>query len=130
MSILPNQVCRYNLSRKDNGIVADDFGRPNGIITNAARGRIYIGDTDKTPHGDYLKHTLTLVLLSLFRASIGKKTTNFQEPQTIYVYDRIGPMVGNRRVFAMPDVLHSGPDGIQVDEAGNVWVRYRKVQAL
>ena len=45
MSILPNQVCKYNPFTKDSRIVADGFDRLDGIITNAARGRIYIGDT-------------------------------------------------------------------------------------
>lgn len=46
---------------------------------------------------------------------------SFQGPRTIYVYDKCGPMLSNRRVFAMPNGLESGPDGIKVDTKGNVW---------
>lgn len=98
--ILPNQVYSYNPFTKSNRVVADGFGRPNGITTNAKGDRIYIGDTG---------------------ANVGNGTVDLQGPRTIYVYDRCGGFLSNRRVFAMPDILNSGPDGIKVDTKGNVW---------
>ena len=86
---LPNQVYSYNPFTKDNRVVADGFGRPNGIAINAEGDKIYIGDTG---------------------ASVGNGTTDLQGPRTIYVYDRDGLMLSNRRVFAMPNQAPTGPE--------------------
>lgn len=48
---LPNQVYRYNPKTGDLRVVADGFGRPNGIAFNPDETVVYITDTDFI-HGD------------------------------------------------------------------------------
>ncbi|KAK4959461.1 hypothetical protein LTR10_004266 [Elasticomyces elasticus] len=98
--LLPNQVYSFNVSTNDVRVVADGFGRPNGITASPDGGTIYIGDTG---------------------AQVGNGTLDFQGPRTIYAFDRVGKFLTNRRVFAMPQALDSAPDGIKVDSHGNVW---------
>lgn len=98
--ILPNQVYSYDPLTGDARVVADGFGRPNGIAVSADQSTVYIGDTG---------------------ASIGNGTTDFQGPRTIYAYDRNGKFLSNRRVFTMPNAAGGGADGIKTDRLGNVW---------
>ena len=56
----------YDPVTKSNRVVADGFGRPNGLARNAEGTKIYIGDTG---------------------ANIGNGTVDVQGPRTIYVYD-------------------------------------------
>jgi gluconolactonase len=96
--LLPNQVYSYNPLTKDLRVVADGFGRPNGLAASADQRTIYIGDTG---------------------AMIGNGTEDYQGPRTIYSYDRDGHFLSNRRVFAIPSALRSGADGIKTDRQGN-----------
>ncbi|KAK5722329.1 hypothetical protein LTR15_005558 [Elasticomyces elasticus] len=98
--LLPNQVYLFNPSTNDVRVVADGFGRPNGVKASPDGGTIYIGDTG---------------------AQVGNGTLDFQGPRTIYAFDRVGKFLSNRRIFAMPQALASAPDGIKVDIHGNVW---------
>ncbi|KAJ5495723.1 hypothetical protein N7539_000839 [Penicillium diatomitis] len=99
---LPNQVYRYDPVTKDVRVVADGFGRPNGISFSPDEMTMYITDTAET---------------------IGNGTTDPVLPATIYAFDvtAIGgqPFLTNRRVFAMASV--GIPDGIKVDQFGNVY---------
>lgn len=98
--VLPNQVYAWNPTINDTRVVADGFGRPNGITVNVDGSIFYIGDTG---------------------ADIGNGTLDTQGPRTIYAFDRSGGFLVNRRVFAMPNGLLTAPDGIKVDTDGNVW---------
>jgi gluconolactonase len=51
---LPNQVYRYNPENGDLRVVADGFGRPNGIAFSPDERVVYITDTDHI-HGDGTK---------------------------------------------------------------------------
>ena len=90
----------FNPVTNETRVVADGFGRPNGLAVNAAGDTIYVGDTG---------------------AQVGNGTTDFQGPRTIYAYDRRGGFLVNRHVFAMPPAFASAADGIKVDTQGNVW---------
>ena len=81
-------------------MVADGFGRPNGLAFSPDGRTAYIGDTG---------------------ANIGNATLDTQGPRTIYAYDRCGKFLANRHVFAMPKCAYCAPDGIRTDSAGNVW---------
>ena len=54
---LPNQVYRYNPKNGDLRVVADGFGRPNGIAFSPDESIVYITDTDHI-HGDGSKDPL------------------------------------------------------------------------
>ncbi|CRG83925.1 hypothetical protein PISL3812_01281 [Talaromyces islandicus] len=99
--VLPNQVYRYNPKTKNVRVVADGFGRPNGISFSPDQKTVYVTDTDYN-HADGLDPT---------RVS------------TIYAFDLTmindEPALTNRRVFAMAD--KGAPDGIKTDMAGNVY---------
>jgi len=97
--LLPNQVYAYSSALDDVRVVADGFGRPNGISVSPDGGTIYIGDTG---------------------ASIGNGTLDAQGPRTIYAFDRHGGFLTNRHVFAMSQQALSAPDGVKVDSQGNV----------
>lgn len=62
---LPNQVYRYNPKNGDLRVVADGFGRPNGIAFSPDESIIYITDTDLI-HGDGTKDLRRYVFLALF----------------------------------------------------------------
>ena len=98
--MLPNQVYSFHPSTNDSRVVADGFGRPNGMAANDDGTKVSIGDTG---------------------ANIGNGTTDYQGSRTIYAYDRCGSFLTNRHVFAMPQGFASAPDGIKVDTQGNVW---------
>lgn len=99
---LPQQVYRYNPETGDLRVVADGFGRPNGICFAPGEETVYITDTDFI-HGDGTS--------SLARAS------------TIYAFNILlvkgSPFLTNRRLFAMADT--GAPDGIKCDVHGNVY---------
>ncbi|THC95091.1 hypothetical protein EYZ11_005415 [Aspergillus tanneri] len=99
---LPNQVYRFDPATKNVRIMADGFGRPNGICFSPDEKTAYITDTAKVA---------------------GDGTTDPTKPATIYAYDLTTihgePSLVNRRVFAM---VNAGvPDGIKVDMDGNVY---------
>jgi gluconolactonase len=62
---LPNQVYRYNPKNGDLRVVADGFGRPNGIAFSPDESIIYITDTDLI-HGDGTKDLRRYVFLCSF----------------------------------------------------------------
>lgn len=100
---LPNAVYRYD---PDNGgdvrVVADGFGRPNGICFSPDERIVFITDTDQI-HGD---------------GSVDKTRA-----ATIYasdvLVDRSTTWLVNRRVFAAPDF--GVPWAIECDTAGNLY---------
>ncbi|KAH8835046.1 protein AkeP [Flagelloscypha sp. PMI_526] len=99
-ALLPNQVYRFDPCNGSVKVVADQLIRPNGIAINADDSVIYIGDVGASP---------------------GDGSLDVQGPRTIYAYDHKGTFLQNRRVFAMPDGLKTGVDGMKVDNMGNVW---------
>ncbi|KAL8976283.1 MAG: hypothetical protein Q9205_007676, partial [Flavoplaca limonia] len=99
---LPQHVYRFDPSTGDIRVVADGFGRPNGICFGPNEETCYITDTDVI-HGDGTKvHS---------RAA------------TVYAYSVYWsddqPYLTNRRVFAYADT--GAPDGIKCDVYGNVY---------
>ncbi|KAK2623528.1 hypothetical protein QTJ16_007082 [Diplocarpon rosae] len=99
---LPCMVYRYEPTTGDLRVVADGFGRPNGIAFSPDGSVVYITDTDHI-HGDGSK--------DLLRSS------------TIYAFDvqiiSGGPFLANKRLFAFAAV--GFPDGIKCDVHGNVY---------
>ncbi|XP_044721235.1 SMP-30/Gluconolaconase/LRE-like domain-containing protein [Hirsutella rhossiliensis] len=96
---LPQQVYRFDPKTNSIRVMADGFGRPNGIAFSPDQKIIYITDTDST-HGD------------------GSKDES--RVSQIYAFDVTDqPFLTNRRVFAMADV--GIPDGIKTDQEGNVY---------
>ncbi|KAF4439258.1 hypothetical protein F53441_12639 [Fusarium austroafricanum] len=99
---LPNQVYRYDPEDESVRVVADGFGRPNGISFSPDEKTVYITDTDWI-HGD--------------------GTTDDTRASTIYAFDVTTcsgqPFLTNRRLFAMADT--GIPDGIKCDTNGNVY---------
>ncbi|KUI66228.1 Gluconolactonase [Cytospora mali] len=104
---LPCQVYRFVPTGGVDGmgsirVVADGFGRPNGICFSPDEKFVYITDTDWMHGGG---------ITDLTRAS------------TIYAFDVVyysgQPFLANRRLFAMVDT--GIPDGIKCDVHGNVY---------
>ncbi|KAK5713382.1 hypothetical protein LTR17_017627 [Elasticomyces elasticus] len=99
--VLPCQVYRFEPETGDIRVVADGFGRPNGLCFSPDHETMYITDTDMV-HGDGIDLT-----------RVG----------TIYAFDVIerhgAHFLANRRVFAMAD--NGFPDGIKCDLEGNVY---------
>ncbi|PYH95507.1 calcium-dependent phosphotriesterase [Aspergillus ellipticus CBS 707.79] len=99
---LPNQVYRYDPATGNVRVVADGFGRPNGITFSPDEKIVYITDTART---------------------VGDGSTDNTKPATIYAFDVTfsngEPFLTNRRVFAMADT--GIPDGIKTDMDGNVY---------
>ncbi|KAE8419623.1 calcium-dependent phosphotriesterase [Aspergillus pseudocaelatus] len=99
---LPNQVYRFDPKTKEVRVVADRFGRTNGISFSPDQRTVYITDTDYN-HGD--------------------GTMDPTRVSTIYAYNLTmtngAPTLSNRRVFAMADT--GAPDGIKTDLQGNVY---------
>ncbi|KJK64079.1 SMP-30/Gluconolaconase/LRE-like region [Aspergillus parasiticus SU-1] len=120
---LPNQVYRFEPATQNVRVVADGFGRPNGIAFSPDEKTVYITDTAYTlgdgtndPTGpstmyvNFLIHPFTVALPLLICC-------------TSYAFD-VSSINGeqfltNRRVFAMADT--GIPDGIKVDMDGNVY---------
>ncbi|QSZ34381.1 hypothetical protein DSL72_005973 [Monilinia vaccinii-corymbosi] len=99
---LPCQVYRFDPATGDLRVVADGFGKPNGIAFSADESIVYITDT----------HQIR-----------GDKTIDFLCPATIYAFDvhtsSGAPFLINRRVFAF--AVDGQPDGIKCDTYGNVY---------
>ncbi|KAJ5267154.1 hypothetical protein N7478_009962 [Penicillium angulare] len=99
---LPEQVYRYDPATKAVRVVADGFGRPNGISISPDEKTVYISDTAET---------------------IGDGSTDVLKAATIYAFDlsmiNEQPFLTNRRVFAFPS--DGIPDGLKVDQHGNVY---------
>ncbi|WPH00441.1 Hypothetical protein R9X50_00327000 [Acrodontium crateriforme] len=99
---LPCQVYRFDAETGDIRVVADGFGRPNGLCFSPDETTMYVTDT----------HMVR-----------GDGTCDEMNPATIYAFDvteRHGTQfLANRRVFAMAD--NGIPDGIKVDLQGNVY---------
>ncbi|KAG8531548.1 uncharacterized protein KY384_003178 [Bacidia gigantensis] len=99
---LPQQVYRFDPSTGDIRVVADGFGRPNGLCFAPDENTIYITDTDYI-HGD--------------------GTTDYRRAATVYAYtvhwEHSAPFLTNKRVFAYADT--GAPDGIKCDIFGNVY---------
>ncbi|KAJ5646641.1 SMP-30/Gluconolaconase/LRE-like region [Penicillium lividum] len=99
---LPAQVYRYDPTTQAVRVVADGFGRPNGISFSPDEKTAYVTDTAETD---------------------GDGSTDALKPATIYAFDLSTingqPFLTNRRVFAMPG--DGIPDGLKVDQHGNVY---------
>ncbi|KAJ5717854.1 hypothetical protein N7488_003500 [Penicillium malachiteum] len=99
---LPNQVYRYDPKTEAVRVVADGFGRPNGISFSPDEKTVYITDTAETN---------------------GDGSTDLLKAATIYAFDvstiNGQPFLTNRHVFAMPS--DGIPDGLKVDQFGNVY---------
>lgn len=104
---LPCQVYRFYPGGGADGegsirVVADGFGRPNGICFSPDEKTVYVTDTDWI-HGD--------------------GSTDLTRASTIYAFDVASyagePFLVNRRLFAFADT--GVPDGIKCDVHGNVY---------
>ncbi|KAA8571159.1 hypothetical protein MFRU_058g00220 [Monilinia fructicola] len=99
---LPCQVYRFDPVTGDLRVVADGFGRPNGIAFSVDESIVYVTDTDQI-HGD--------------------GTRDLMRPATIYAFDvhtsSGAPFLINRRIFA--HAADGFPDGIKCDVYGNVY---------
>ena len=99
---LPQLVYRFDPSTGDIRVVADGFGRPNGICFSPDESVLYITDTD-------LIH--------------GSDNADYRRAATVYAYSVIwehdSPHLTNRRVFAYADT--GAPDGVKCDVLGNVY---------
>ncbi|KAL2847763.1 hypothetical protein BJY01DRAFT_212403 [Aspergillus pseudoustus] len=102
---LPAQVYRFDPATGSIRVVADGFGKPNGISFSPDERIVYVTDTDML-HGKG-----DGVDVDLRRAA------------TIYAFDiqyySGEPFLINRRLFAMADT--GIPDGIKCDLQGNVY---------
>lgn len=105
---LPQHVYRFDPGSGDIRVVADGFGRPNGICFSPGEETVYISDTDLI-HGSHA----------------ASAHINPQRAATIYAFslfhDKASsqPFLTNRRVFAYAD--SGAPDGIKCDILGNVY---------
>lgn len=100
---LPQHVYRFMPETGDIRVMADGFGRPNGICFSPTEETVYITDTDLI-HGD--------------------GGINPQRAATIYAFsvfweNETQPYLTNRRVFAYAD--NGAPDGVKCDVFGNVY---------
>lgn len=99
---LPCQVYRFGPESRDLRVVADGFGKPNGLCFSPDEETMYVTDTDWIQ---------------------GDGTKDFTRASHIYAFDVIdrhnSHFLANRRVFAMAD--EGVPDGIKCDVLGNVY---------
>ncbi|UDD57963.1 hypothetical protein AFCA_005435 [Aspergillus flavus] len=99
---LPSQVYRWNTVNGNTRVMADEFGKPNGICFSPDEKTVYVTDTHWL-HGD--------------------GSTDDQRVSSIYAFDvsiyHGEPFLTNRRLFAMAD--KGIPDGIKCDLEGNVY---------
>lgn len=100
--VLPQLVYRFDPSTGDIRVVADGFGRPNGLCFSPDESILYISDTDLI-HGD--------------------GSTDYRRAATIYAYtlqwESTAPFLANRRVFAYADT--GAPTALNCDVFGNVY---------
>ncbi|SCZ97967.1 BZ3500_MvSof-1268-A1-R1_Chr7-3g09653 [Microbotryum saponariae] len=101
-SQLPNGVWRYCPKTGALGMVADGLCKPNGIVCSPDGKTCYVTDTDYI-HGD---GTMVSTRMGAIYA------------YDILHYDKI-PQLHNKRLFALVDC--GAPDGIKVDELGNIY---------
>lgn len=115
---LPNQVYRFDPKTGDLRVVADGFGRPNGIAFSPDEKIVYITDTDVV-HGDGSKDLTRCVAWE----TLSHLNLTDHRPATIYAYDVAvysgAQFLINRRVFAY--AADGYPDGIKCDIYGNVY---------
>ncbi|OAG11663.1 calcium-dependent phosphotriesterase [Paraphaeosphaeria sporulosa] len=99
---LANQVYVYTPADGDVRVMADGFGKPNGICFSPDEQTVYITDSD------FVR---------------GDGNMDARRARTIYAFDLIrrhdAPFLTNRRVFAYSDT--GIPDGIKCDTDGNVY---------
>ena len=123
---LPNQVYMW---RPDTGairVMADGFGRPNGICFSPDEKVVYITDTDRV-HGDgtISDERVSSMLVKLDGGPLHSLLDyNADFPSlSSYAFDvsivHGEPFLTNRRLFAMAD--QGIPDGIKCDLEGNVY---------
>ena len=98
---LPSNVYRYDPAGKQLTVVEPDLMMPNGIAFGPGEKTLYIIDSG---------------------AIQGPRTYFSYLPHRIYVYDmsKDGKTLLNKRLFA--DVSPGFPDGMRLDEGGNVYV--------
>jgi gluconolactonase len=98
---LPSNVYRYDPAGKQLTVVEPDLMMPNGIAFGPGEKTLYIIDSG---------------------AIQGPRTYFSYLPHRIYVYDmsKDGKTLLNKRLFA--DVSPGFPDGMRLDESGNVYV--------
>lgn len=99
---LGNWIWSVDLDGNNLRMVADGFTKPNGIALDPARQRILITDTG------YFS---------------GDGSIHPENPRTIYAYklsnDRKNPLLSQRTAL---NVAAKGiPDGIKIDQSGNIW---------
>ncbi|KAF9728827.1 hypothetical protein PMIN06_002484 [Paraphaeosphaeria minitans] len=99
---LANQVYRFTPEGEDVRVMADGFGKPNGICFSPDEKTVYITDSD------FVR---------------GDGNVDAKRARTIYAFDLIrrhgAPFLTSRRVFAYSDT--GVPDGIKCDTDGNVY---------
>ncbi|KJZ77632.1 hypothetical protein HIM_02809 [Hirsutella minnesotensis 3608] len=99
---IPQQVYRFDPKTNSTRVVADGFGRPNGISFSPDQQILYVSDTDFI-HGD--------------------GSTDENRARAIFAFDiaqnGTEPTLTNRRLFAKADA--GIPDGIKCDTNGNVY---------
>lgn len=97
-----NNVFRLDAKTGDVTVLADDFVRPNGLALNSSETLMYIADSGaSTPTG--------------FDASLPHHVRVFQ------VEDG-GKRLSNGRIFCTIADDNGVPDGVRVDQDGNVWI--------
>ncbi|POS75097.1 gluconolactonase [Diaporthe helianthi] len=95
---LPNQVYRFDTATNTTRVVADGFQQPNGLAFSLDFNVLYV--TDGSASSDNPAGTATIYKYDL-------------------AYNQPGTFLANRTVFAFaPEGI---PDGIKVDQKGNVW---------
>jgi len=114
--LLPNQVYMFDPTTGLVKMVADNFVTPNGIALSPDGKTGYVGDS-----AGIVNSTLpsTVYVYNGLKVFSKTKLTCYR---TSYAFD-IDPetfLFNNRRVFCYID--SGGPDGIQVDSKGNLYV--------
>ena len=118
---LPSQVYRFDPTSGDVRVVADGFGRPNGLCFSPDETTMYITDTDWI-HGDGTgSDDARVSTMSVIHAAIEVSLRVLTCSSYAFdVLERHGShFLANRRVFAMADC--GIPDGIKCDTEGNVY---------
>ncbi|KAK4959642.1 hypothetical protein LTR66_013005 [Elasticomyces elasticus] len=121
MPQLPCQVYRFDPETSDVRVMADGFGRPNGICFSPDEKTVYITDTDSV-HGDGTTDPMRASTMSVTPHTPSDSFSR-RANAVRYAFDLVernqSPFLSNRRLFAMADV--GIPDGIKCDLKGNVY---------